>query len=513
MVDYSKWDRLQEDDADEDDEPQPATPMRSVPASASADSRPSNASTTGRAAVCTTGEAVGGRIDSWVRWHLSLGFERLYIFFDDALEVEVARRAMELAPQAVVCRVSGGSLRQEWQRTPSWASLGGRAEREAEVRRLLNVQLATLLAQEAGLGWLLHIASDELFLPEPTADTTGVGQAAGSARRHFAQLARAGCETFRYHNLEAVPEVEAVDDDASGGSMADPFARCSLFKRSEASLPRGEAAAAAVAFWRQRSGSDRLFHFHEDGRSAVRLDSDGRYVSVSAQAFLPRLPGGDWDRARLRSRGWSNDARHGDGARFVESAATVLHYPIWDARGLWQRCARLARADGGGQRRLGAAAEGKGLVAACVAHLAAHPCEPDGGLGAIARLFRRRVALTDASETERQLAAGALLRVGSVREALRRLRPAVEGSHQQPPFPAGVSPPRVEPSGPRLCDGVGAGSQELVWTAAFQVAPRKAYQCGRQPRERAEWAATRRWRSRLKAEQLAALKLMQTGRA
>jgi hypothetical protein len=113
---------------------------------------------------------VRGRIDSWVRWHLWLGFSRLYIFFDDSTEttsIEAAKAAAEpWGERAVVALLRGSeALRAAWARQPSWASMGMNADRDVQVRQLLNAQLAMELARADGLTWLLHLDSDELFLP------------------------------------------------------------------------------------------------------------------------------------------------------------------------------------------------------------------------------------------------------------------------------------------------------------------------------------------------------------
>ena len=109
----------------------------------------------GRAAVCSTMKDVRGRIDSWVRWHLWLGFSRLYIFFDDSTEttsIEAAKAAAEpWGERAVVALLRGSeALRAAWARQPSWASMGMNADRDVQVRQLLNAQLAMELARADG---------------------------------------------------------------------------------------------------------------------------------------------------------------------------------------------------------------------------------------------------------------------------------------------------------------------------------------------------------------------------
>jgi hypothetical protein len=228
---------------------------------------PVPADPSGRAAVCSTMKDVRGRIDSWVRWHLWLGFSRLYIFFDDSTEttsIEAAKAAAEpWGERAVVALLRGSeALRAAWARQPSWASMGMNADRDVQVRQLLNAQLAMELARADGLTWLLHLDSDELFLPR-----NDVQHGARSARSeaeeprcepgavvaHFGALAAAGCECFLYHNYEGVPtHVDepraataempllgnaAARTDAVVGTRdgtSDPFVSLEVFKQCEA---------------------------------------------------------------------------------------------------------------------------------------------------------------------------------------------------------------------------------------------------------------------------------------
>ena len=198
----------------------------------------------GRAAVCSTMKDVQHRITSWVRWHLHIGFERLYIFFDDASETESVQLARAAGGSAVVALIRDSDvLKNAWKRTPSWQGMGKDADKDVQIRQLLNAQLAMDMSRSAGLTWLLHIDSDELFLPRmDPADTTCE---AGSVVRHFSTLAAAGCEQFVYYNFEAVPEVlpAAADEPPAesrpppGGPPTDPFAQIELFKRPEVLVP------------------------------------------------------------------------------------------------------------------------------------------------------------------------------------------------------------------------------------------------------------------------------------
>ena len=331
----------------------------------------------GRAAVCSTMKDVRGRIDSWVRWHLWLGFSRLYIFFDDSTEtasIEAAKAAAEpWGERAVVALLRGSeALRAAWARQPSWASMGMNANRDVQVRQLLNAQLAMELARADGLTWLLHLDSDELFLPrndvqhgarwarseaeEPRCEP-------GAVVAHFAALAAAGCECFLYHNYEGVPthvdepraataatsaptlpgngaaRIDAVVGTRDGTS--DPFVSLEVFKQCEArvewrSVPE---TARALEQWRARSHAGKLFLYYENGKCACRVDTDGNWVPVNVHLCLPRLRCGKWDAQRMQLRGWTNDVRNAGMRHHVHEASAVLHFPVWEPEAFWRKCA------------------------------------------------------------------------------------------------------------------------------------------------------------------------------
>ena len=94
----------------------------------------------GRAAICSTMKDVRTRIQSWVRWHLWVGFERLYIFFDDANETESAELAKAVGGNKVHALMRDSDvLRQAWRRQPSWQGIkdqGKDVDRDVQIRQL-----------------------------------------------------------------------------------------------------------------------------------------------------------------------------------------------------------------------------------------------------------------------------------------------------------------------------------------------------------------------------------------
>ena len=60
-------------------------------------------------------------------------------------------------------------------------------------------------------------------------------------------------------------------------------------------MPETAEAQAKVDFWRRRQSSPNYMLYYEHGKSAVRCDTDGRYVPPTVHLFMPRTPTGDWD--------------------------------------------------------------------------------------------------------------------------------------------------------------------------------------------------------------------------
>ena len=289
-TDYSRWDRLalsdDDDDVVDDDKqsqrPQPSAaapalelPVAKAPAiCVSSASAPSNlfdfapfmsGQGTNRAAIASTMKDVAERIDSWVRWHVWIGFERLYLFFDDPNEVDSMALARVAGGSAVSIIPRDEALRREWARQPSWVGHKDLVDKEVQVRQALNVQYAMACAKREGIVWLLNIDSDELFLPEPRAGTGGAhggdpmaARAAdlrGAVAPLFEGLAAAGIEAFAFMNHEVVPEmVPEIDPsrEASSRARGDPFRSLSLFKRSQAVVPQTAEAAECIAGWKRR---------------------------------------------------------------------------------------------------------------------------------------------------------------------------------------------------------------------------------------------------------------------
>ena len=204
-----------------------------------------------RAALVTTLRGAAPVLESFIRYHLALGFVHLYLFFDDPGDpgIGVARR---YDPAAVTIIGRGLELDAQWAECVQFGYFAPHLESEVMSRQCLNVEVAVQWALAAGVDWLLHIDADELFHCP--------GQDAGV---HFARLAAQGIDRAIYPNLEALNEAEEIGDF---------FREVTLFRNNRNTLRGGcfDAAQSALAAPFVQFPPT-FFLFYSNGKSAARL--------------------------------------------------------------------------------------------------------------------------------------------------------------------------------------------------------------------------------------------------
>ncbi|KAL1510935.1 hypothetical protein AB1Y20_005763 [Prymnesium parvum] len=359
-----------------------------------------------RAATVTTLRGVpAARVRAFIRWHLRLGFSRLYLYFDEPRDAAAAAAAAEGRRVRVVrC---DGRLRHEWSQLRVYGAWGAAAEAMVEVRQMYNAEHALRAAHaEGGVEWLVHLDSDELFYL-PSLDVAP----------HFAALHAAGCKQYLYPIHEGVPE--AVD-------AADVFGGVTLFRRHPSALPDAAAAtpdaARALHFWRRRRPEEsRSAYFlgSAQGKSAVRVEPGVRPMSV--HAFQPAKP------ADVRLC-WAAFAERtspfGEALRVVRARGEpcILHC-ISCSFTLWRE--KYALLGQFGDTKPGGAAAGGESIAKTF-HADSRDVIASADLQAARDMYVSQVCLLDQEEAERQVAAGVCMRIEAVRDTLPRLGPSGE---------------------------------------------------------------------------------------
>lgn len=326
------------------------------------------------ALVCQLKDA-SSRLESFVGHHLRVGFDRVYLYFDDCREIEDIERAKRLDARVDVT-VRDAALVEQWTRLRGWGRLRDFANSDVQVRQMLNALHCLERARQAGVHWLLHIDSDELFYPG----------ADGTIYEHFRRLDASTCSIFTYYNFEAVPETDESND---------PFTSISLFKRSLALVPD----APQLDFWRRRTPNNKVFLFYENGKSVVRCSVDA--VPTSVHVWAPVS-------GRVEHR--TNDPRNKGVVCDPTVRCAVLHFPCTDHETLWRKYATLGDFP---NRCVANTVEHDADTFHCLCRdtYMRHRHDADGGRLAMRALFQKCIMLDDADEIAAQLASGVLGRI------------------------------------------------------------------------------------------------------
>lgn len=359
--------------------------------------------------VCQLKDA-SERIESFVRYHVGIGFDKLYLYFDDCREIDDVDRALEAGGGRVSAAVRDRKLRDAWSRLDGWDTLQHFCDEDVQVRQMLNALHALERARnEDEIDWLLHLDSDELFYPGGDDDDSG------SISEHFQKLDEdESCSIFTYYNYEAVPETDLDENE-------DPFVNVTLFKRPVVLVPRRAAGTThqnnddAIEFWRKRTPNNEFFLFYQNGKSAVRcslLDAKPTSVHLWASSKETENP-------RLHQ---TNDPRNCGLLCDPSVKCAILHYACAGHLALWRKYATLGdfpnacvantvnhepntfhclcRDEFVKHRRL---STGR--------HDAAGTEDASSSRAAMRRLFLARVALSDTALISRHIEAGILDRV------------------------------------------------------------------------------------------------------
>jgi hypothetical protein len=249
------------------------------------------------AAVCTTLLGVPAQeLETFVRWHLHVGFDLVFLFFDCAADCAEEQPAIHAAQRVdwasrVIVTFSDAALREQQRRfNGRWRTLEPFLH-QVPARQEINAETALGLAGARGMRWLLHLDADELFLPmRRTGGCPRDFRVEDAARMHFQALDDAGVGLVTYKNLEGVAEHAAPrmhsnasqaaaqqEDDgvqsgggeekgsggSSGGgatasgnplhSAGNVFERVCCFREHFSDIPLTPDAMACMREWSERS--------------------------------------------------------------------------------------------------------------------------------------------------------------------------------------------------------------------------------------------------------------------
>jgi len=325
-----------------------------------------------RAAIVTTLRDAGPMLETFVSYHLKLGFAHLFLFFDDPADPDFARFAKH---SNITALPHDAKLRQRWAELPEFETYAGFIDREVMARQVLNAALGIEMARQKNFGWLLHIDADELFfLPKR------------SLAEHLAAARDQGAEAISYRNFEAVPEK---------ADIRDPFREVSLFKLPVEIAPEPATEAGRALLAQTPQIPPKRFHFYRNGKSAMRLDGPNLRPN-GVHKFV------NWN-------GETHEATAPD--------AFVLHYACCGFEAFWRKYATL-----------GAFADQwldqfdiRGTIGPL--HLDSRDMIAGGDRDAALAFYRRRIAMEDSERVRSLLQHRILTRVSRPKELLQTVSP------------------------------------------------------------------------------------------
>lgn len=226
-------------------------------------------------ATVTTLRAPWEITEAFVAYHLNVGVDHLYLYFDDPRDAAIARLADEPRVTCIPCDDT------------HWATIARLVRRDDRVRpwtpddgaltlierQTTNATHALALARGAGMDWLVHIDSDELVhAPDGLARTLGA--------------VPADVTEVRFQIREAIP---------GGDTHAHPFADIDLFK-----VPASPAKCALLHRLGCRIIYDgEYFRGHDASKCAVRCAWDIAAMAIHAPVAKPTAPGRRMESPRI----------------------------------------------------------------------------------------------------------------------------------------------------------------------------------------------------------------------
>lgn len=241
-------------------------------------------------AIVTTLRDPGISLLSFLKYHFKIGFQHVFLFFDDPNDPAIAY-ANTFDNVTIV--KNDEELERRWRETTIY-SLDKMyyKYRNSEVmsRQVLNAEVAIKMCLDMQIDWLLHIDHDELFVPT-----------AENIHDHFSRLSRERVDRMLYVNHEAIPEKDEVGDF---------FKDVTLFRKNPKVLDNTQRLF--LSNLRQRH-----FLYYQNGKSAGRISK--KLFSNGVHGF--KQNNGIFSRLFNNVRGI---ALH----QHISKDPCILHYPV-----------------------------------------------------------------------------------------------------------------------------------------------------------------------------------------
>jgi hypothetical protein len=209
-----------------------------------------------KVALVTTAKDADPYLNSFIKYHFSLGIDHIFLFLDDPNDKFI----MSLKHTSRLSLIKNDDvLQSEWQQIKSYKHFKKFVDSEVMARQILNVNIAIRLSKEMNIDWLLNIDADELFYLE--------GE---SLHEHFTKLDSAKIDSISYHNHEAIP---------SSMNIENFFLEVNLFKKNFSLLNPTQRDVLNKNLVRGIT----YFNYYWNGKSAAKISKD--IISRSCHVF------------------------------------------------------------------------------------------------------------------------------------------------------------------------------------------------------------------------------------
>lgn len=211
--------------------------------------------------------------NSWIRYHIAIGFSRIYLFFDDPDYdknlIDILSKTVEYKYFLVIVKVDKKHRKKFWTLDEKRRSdpeqlllpaFGVYLETCHTSRQIMNVARAGVMAKADDLDWLLHIDADEMLWIKRLKS--------GSARTFFQQLHNQGITHATIFNDEVAPLTADFDHKKR---PKDPFHQRMHFKRNHLTFQDWKQNELV-----QKWEAERGVHFfigYMCGKSAINVKS------------------------------------------------------------------------------------------------------------------------------------------------------------------------------------------------------------------------------------------------
>jgi len=131
-------------------------------------------------------------LNDWIKYHLNIGFEKLYIVFDD----EDEDTSLIIKNPKVQIFKNDTNWKQQISKLPNMDQYINDTK-EVMSRQITNFTNVRNYAEKDDIDWLLHIDGDELFYPE---------------MHNLNSIFNKNADSITFQNLEMIPKIDNYDN-------------------------------------------------------------------------------------------------------------------------------------------------------------------------------------------------------------------------------------------------------------------------------------------------------------